>query len=75
MQTLEELTKNWKSFVFTSIAAASLWMFSTDYLFSRNNNQEEVSINNVEYTYRGNDGFELSARAGDRDYNFDFQGA
>ena len=74
MQTLEELAKKWNKFVFTSIAAASLWMVSADYLSSRNN-QEEVSIDEVEYTYRANDGFELSTRAGEREYNFDFRGA
>lgn len=74
MQTLEEWAKNWKRFAFTSIAAASLWIFATDYLL-KNNNPREVSIDEVEYTYRGNDGFGLSANVGGREYNFDFQGS
>lgn len=74
MQTIEELAKNWKKFVFTSIAAASLWVFSVDYL-SRNAKKElTTEIDNIAYTYKGKDGFELKLEAGDSYYHFEFTG-
>lgn len=78
MQTLEELSKNWKRFVFTSIAAASLWAFSTDYLFRDDNpadNNSQEQANNITYSYHGKDGFEIEADFGDTFYTYTFDGS
>lgn len=80
MQTLEELTKNWKRFVFTSIAAASLWLSATNYLFRNdnlveNNAQEQSVVNNITYSYHGTDGFEIQADFGDTFYTYTFDGS